>query len=125
MWNVVARSRDGSLAASAVDLGAVDIRKRYHLALRDQALVLLQDQVVMVAASAVDLVVEDSVEAIAVVTDLVPVVVLVTKVAAVGLADSHLQMRRLVLVVDGVVASTVEVEVEGLIAVQQAVTANP
>ena len=106
-------------------MGAVDIRKRYHLALRDQALVLLQDQVVMVAASAVDLVVEDSVEAIAVVTDLVPVVVLVTKVAAVGLADSHLQMRRLVLVVDGVVASTVEVEVEGLIAVQQAVTANP
>ena len=102
---------------------AVDTRKRYHLALRDQALVLLQDQVAMVAASAVDLVVEDSVEAIAVVTDLVPVVVLVTKVAAVGLADSHLQMRRLVPAVDGMEASTVEVE--GLIAVQQAVTVNP
>ena len=123
MWNVVVRLRAGSLAASAVDLEAVDIQKRYHLALRDQALVLLQDQVAMVAASAVDLVVEDSVEAIAVVTDLVPVVVLVTKVAAVGLADSHLQMRHLVPAVDGMEASTVEVE--GLIAVQQAVTVNP
>ena len=125
MWNVVVRLRAGSLAASAVDLEAVDIQKRYHLALRDQALVLLQDQVDMVAASGVDMVVEDFVEAIAVVTDSVPVVVLVTKVAAVGLADSHLQMRRLVPAVDGVVASTVEVEVEGLIAVQQAVTVNP
>ena len=123
MWNVVARSRVGSLAALAVDLEAVDIQKRYHLALRDQALALLQDQVVMAAGSGVDMVVEDSVEAIAVVTDLVPVVVLVTKVAAVGLADSHLQMRHLVPAVDGVEASTVEVE--GLIAVQQAVTVNP
>lgn len=123
MWNVVVRLRAGSLAASAVDLEAVDIQKRYHLALRDQALVLLQDQVVMVAASGVDMVVEDFVEAIAVVTDSVPVVVLVTKVAAVGLADSHLQMRHLVPAVDGVEASTVEVE--GLIAVQQAVTVNP
>ena len=125
MWNVVVRLRAGSLAASAVDLEAVDIQKRYHLALRDQALVLLQDQVDMVAASGVDMVVEDFVEAIAVVTDSVPAVVLVTKVAAVGLADSHLQMRHLVPAVDGVVASTVEVEVEGLIAVQQAVTVNP
>lgn len=123
MWNVVVRLRAGSLAASAVDLEAVDIQKRYHLALRDQALVLLQDQVVMVAASGVDMVVEDFVEAIAVVTDSVPVVVLVTKVAAVGLADSHLQMRHLVPAVDGMEASTVEVE--GLIAVQQAVTVNP
>ena len=123
MWNVVVRLRAGSLAASAVDLEAVDIQKRYHLALRDQALVLLQDQVDMVAASGVDMVVEDFVEAIAVVTDLVPVVVLVTKVAAVGLADSHLQMRHLVPAVDGMEASTVEVE--GLIAVQQAVTVNP
>lgn len=123
MWNVVVRLRAGSLAASAVDLEAVDIQKRYHLALRDQALVLLQDQVDMVAASGVDMVVEDFVEAIAVVTDSVPVVVLVTKVAAVGLADSHLQMRHLVPAVDGMEASTVEVE--GLIAVQQAVTVNP
>ena len=124
---MVALSRDGSLAASAVDLVAVDTRRLYHLALLDQALVLLRDQVVMVAASEVDLVVEDSVEATAVVTDLVLVVVLATKVAAVGLADSHHQMRRLVLAVDGVVeASTVEEEVvEGLIAVQQAVTVNP
>lgn len=123
MWNVVVRLRAGSLAASAVDLEAVDIQKRYHLALRDQALVLLQDQVDMVAASGVDMVVEDFVEAIAVVTDSVPAVVLVTKVAAVGLADSHLQMRHLVPAVDGMEASTVEVE--GLIAVQQAVTVNP
>ena len=123
MWNVVVRLRAGSLAASAVDLEAVDIQKRYHLALRDQALVLLQDQVDMEAASGVDMVVEDFVEAIAVVTDSVPVVVLVTKVAAVGLADSHLQMRHLVPAVDGMEASTVEVE--GLIAVQQAVTVNP
>lgn len=76
---------------------AVDILKRYLLALVGQALVLLQDLVVV---SAVALVAEDSVEVIAV-TDLAALVaVSATKEAAMDLAGP-LQMRRLAQVVDG------------------------
>lgn len=78
-------------------LEAVDILKRYLLALVGQALVLLQDLVVV---SAVALVAEDSVEVIAV-TDLAALVaVSATKEAAMDLAGP-LQMRRLAQVVDG------------------------
>lgn len=75
----------------------MDILKRYLLALVGQALVLLQDLVVV---SAVALVAEDSVEVIAV-TDLAALVaVSATKEAAMDLAGP-LQMRRLAQVVDG------------------------
>ena len=77
---------------------AVDILKRYLLALVGQALVLLQDLVVV---SAVALVAEDSVEVIAVTDLAAPVAVSATKEAAMDLAGP-LQMRRLAQVVDGV-----------------------
>lgn len=79
-------------------LEAVDILKRYLLALVGQALVLLQDLVVV---SAVALVAEDSVEVIAVTDLAAPVAVSATKEAAMDLAGP-LQMRRLAQVVDGV-----------------------
>lgn len=76
----------------------MDILKRYLLALVGQALVLLQDLVVV---SAVALVAEDSVEVIAVTDLAAPVAVSATKEAAMDLAGP-LQMRRLAQVVDGV-----------------------
>lgn len=80
-------------------LEAVDILRRYLLALAGQALVPLQD---LVVDSAVALVAEDSVEEVIAVTDLAPLVaVSATKEAAMDLAGP-LQMRRLAQAVDEV-----------------------
>ena len=98
---------------------AVDILKRYLLALVGQALVLLQDLVVV---SAVALVAEDSVEVIAVTDLAAPVVVSATKEAAMDLAGP-LQMRRLAQVVDGVLEVSLA-EVADTTVVERAATVS-
>lgn len=100
----------------------VDTPRRFPRVLVGRALALLQDQVDMAAVSEVALAAEASVEATAVTVSVLGVVS-VTKVVVTDLA-APLPMRRLVLVVDGVVADST-VEVAGMIVVQQAVTVNP
>lgn len=114
-------SRDGNPVVSAVVSEAVDILRRYLLALAGQALVLLQDLVVV---SAVALVAEDSVEEVIAVTDLAGLVVVsATKEAAMDLAGPH-QMRRLAQVVDGVLEVFL-VEVADMTVVERAATVSP
>lgn len=128
---MVAQSKAGSLAASVVDLEAVDIPRRCLPVRWDPVdSMLLQDPVVMVVDSEADMVAEASVEATAVVvTHLAdhPEVVSGTKVdAAVSSVASHRPMLHLaldevVLMVQGMALAEDLIAIQG---VQQAVTEN-
>ena len=120
---MVAPSRDGSLVASAVALEAVDIPKRFPLALADRALVPLQDRVDTVVAFEVVLVVGDFVVEGSAATALALAVVWDTKVAATGL-EGPLPMHLLALAVDEA-AEVSMAEVADLIAAQLEATVNP